>query len=122
MRVVDARDKNDAAGIKAGRKVLGTEIANPSMSVMIIRGDSPEVSRFVDLASVRCDPFPWRQGVWVRKDFIFPQDKLEQWFGDHDDACAVILDLQDRPAEWLKPQTRVFAIELAWLRAEGKAP
>jgi hypothetical protein len=119
MRVVDAKSKTDTAGIKAGRKVLAAEIANPSMSVMIIRGDAPQVSTFVDNASLRCDPFPWRQGVWVRKPFIFPTNKLKKWFGGHDSACAVILSLNDEPVEWLVADTEIFDLELAWLRAEG---
>lgn len=121
MRVVDAKSKTDTAGIEAGQKVLATEIANPSMSVMIIRGESPQVSTFVDNASVRCDPFPWRQGVWVRKDFIFPESKLEEWFGGHKFACAVILNLQDQPVEWLAADTEIIDLELAWLRAERRS-
>lgn len=120
MRIVDAQNKEDAEGIKAGRKILATEIANPSMSVMIIRGDNPQVSQFVDNAGVRCDPFPWRQAIWVRKDFIFPAGKQQEWFDGHDSACAVILDLDDRPVEWLDDDATLFGIERAWLRAEGK--
>lgn len=120
MRVVDAESKSDAAGIAAGRKVLATEIANPSMSVMIVRGATAEVSQFIDRASARCDPFPWRQGVWVRKDFIFPAGKIGEWFDGHDDACAVILDLDDQPARWLEPDAMLIDIERAWLQAEGR--
>lgn len=119
MRIVDAKNQNDSAAIAAGRKVLEAEIANPSLSVMIIRGESIEASHFVDRASARCDVFPWRQGVWVRKEFIVPAGKRTEWFGGHDDACAVILDLKDRPTQWLRADAELIDIEIAWLNAEG---
>lgn len=121
MRIVDAQDSNDTASITAGRAVIKAEIDNPSLSVMIVRGESIAVSHFVDRASARCDPFPWRQGVWVRKTFILPPSKATKWFGGHDDACAVILDLKDRPAQWLMPDAELIDIELAWLQAESQS-
>ena len=121
MRIVDAQDKNDTASIAAGRAVIKAEIDNPSLSVMIVRGESTEVSHFVDRASARCDPFPWRQGVWVRKAFIMPSAKATKWFGGHDDACAVILDLKDRSAQWLTPDAELIDIEIAWSTAEGRS-
>jgi len=120
MRVVDAMNNSDAVAIAAGRKVLEAEIANPSLSVMIVRGETTAISHFVDRASARCDPFPWRQGVWVRKEFILPAGKLIEWFGGHDDACAVVLDLRDRPAQWLAADAELFDIETAWSLAEGQ--
>lgn len=121
MRILDAKNNKDSVAINRGRTILEAEVANPSLSVMIIRGDSTEVSGFVDRASVRCDPFPWRQGVWARKEYIIPPARLNQWFAAHPDACAVILDLQDEAAEWLTDDTQLFEIELAWLRAEGRS-
>lgn len=49
MRIVDAENKKDAAAISAGRKVLAAEIADPSLSVMIVRGESTETSHFLQL-------------------------------------------------------------------------
>lgn len=121
MRVVDVRDSDEDGDIAEGRKILRTEIDHPSQSVMIVRGKSAEVSRFVDLASVRSDAFPWRAGVWVRDDRIFQDGELDAWFGGHDEACAVILSLNDAPVQWLAADTVVFDIEMAWLSAEGHA-
>jgi hypothetical protein len=121
MRIVDVRDDHVDEDIKEGRAILRSEIDHPSMSVMVIRGDSPEVSRFVDLASARCDPFPWRSGVWVRDDRIFPAGKAKSWFSGHEEACAVILDLNDDPVEWLTEDAELIDIEMKWLAAEGRA-
>jgi hypothetical protein len=105
--------------VQEGRKILSAEIAHPSMSVMIVRGNTPAVSKFVDNASARCDPFPWRSGVWVRDARIFSPQNLKDWFEGHATSCAVILDLNDRPAEWLDENATLFDIEQAWLGAEG---
>lgn len=121
MRVVDVRDDHVDEDVKEGRGILKAEIDHPSMSVMIIRGDAAEISKFVDKASARCDPFPWRTGVWVRDDRAFPAGKAKAWFGGHDDACAVILDLNDDPAGWLAADAELIDIEQTWLQAEGKS-
>lgn len=121
MRVVDVGDSNPQGDIEEGRKILRTEIEHPSQSVMIVRGATPAVSRFVDLASVRSDAFPWRVGVWVRNDQIFQDGEEDAWFGGHDEACAVILSLNDDPVEWLGENDGLFDIEMTWLRAEGHA-
>jgi hypothetical protein len=121
MRVVDVDDNNADGDIADGRQILDAEIAHPSQTVMIVRGSTAAVSKFVDLASVRSDAFPWRSGVWVRDDRIFRQDQHDAWFGGHAQACAVILSLNDQPAEWLNQDADLFDIEVAWLRAEGHA-
>ena len=121
MRIVDVRDDHVEEDIREGRAILKSEIEHPSMSVMIIRGESPEVSRFADFAGARCDPFPWRSGVWVRDERILSAGKVKSWFGGHDEACAVILDLNDNPAEWLTEDEGLFDIEMKWLSAEGRA-
>jgi hypothetical protein len=121
MRVVDIRQTNVDEDIREGRRIVQSEINNPSMSVLIIRGASADVSRFVDLASARCDPFPWRSGVWVRDERIFKTEDKARWFDGHDDACGVLLDLNDRPSAWLRANAQLFDIEQAWLSAEGRA-
>ena len=121
MRVVDVRDDHVDEDIKEGRNILKSEIDHPSMSVLIARGNSPEISKFVDRASARCDPFPWRSGVWVRDERVLSTGKAKTWFAGHDDACAVILDLNDNPAAWLTADAELFDIEQAWLQAEGRA-
>lgn len=119
MRIVDVRPGHDE-DVAEGQKVLKGEIEHPSMTVMIIRGSTPEIGQFADRAGTRCDPFPWRSAVWVKNDRIFTPQNKDSWFKDHDDACAVILDLNDRPADWLKPADTLFRIEQAWLAAEGR--
>lgn len=121
MRVVDVDDSNADSDIAEGRKILDTEIAHPAQTVMIVRGATASVSKFVDLASVRSDAFPWRTGVWIRDDRIFRQDQLASWFDSHAGACAVILSLNDQPVEWLDANAQLYDIEMAWLRAEGHA-
>jgi hypothetical protein len=118
MRIVDVRPGH-AEDVDGGRKVLDAEIAHPSISIMIIRGSTPEIGQFTDRAGTRSDPFPWRSAVWVKNDAIFTPQNKARWFGGRDEACAVILDLNDEPAEWLKPADTLFRIEQAWLSAEG---
>jgi hypothetical protein len=120
MRIVDVRQDHEQEDIFEGRKVIDIEIGHPSMSVMIIHGNTAAVSKFANLASARCDPFPWRSGVWVRDDRIFTAENKKEWFEGHDTACAVILDLNDRPAERLLEDATLFDIEQAWLSAEGR--
>jgi hypothetical protein len=121
MRIVDVRQGHEQEDIEEGQRVLDAEIAHPSMSVMIIRWNTSEMSKFVDRVGTRCDPFPWRSAVWVKNDAIFTQKNQEDWFDGHDKACAVILDLNDEPAEWLEPDATLFDIEQAWLSAEGRS-
>ena len=120
MRVLDVREDHVDDDIREGRRIMNAEIDHPSMSVIIIRGNSPRSSRFVDNASARCDPFPWRSGVWVRNEQIFTS-KAKAWFNGHADSCAVILDLNDEPASWLAEDAELFDIEQAWLQAEGRS-
>ena len=121
MRVVDVRNDHIDEDVAEGRRILQAEINHPSMSVLIVRGTSADISGFVDKASVRCDPFPWRSGVWVRDERVFESGDRTRWFGGHDDACAVFLDFQDRPTSWLAADAELFDIEKAWLRAEGRS-
>jgi len=45
MRTIDAKNKKDAAAISTERKVLAAEIADPSLNVIIVRGESTEKRR-----------------------------------------------------------------------------
>ena len=118
MRVVDVDANTAEEDVAEGRKIVEAEIAHPSQTVMIVRGNTAAVSKFVDRASVRSDAFPWRSGVWVRDDRIFLDGQQEEWFDGHAEACAVILDLNDAAVELLEQDALLLHIEMAWLRAE----
>jgi hypothetical protein len=120
MRVVDIRPGHEAEDIQYGRGALAAEIQHPAKTVMIIRGASPQISHFADKANARCAPFPWRSAVWLMDPRIFSARQEEEWFADHAESCAVILDLKDDPASWLAETASAYDIEMAWLNAEGK--
>ena len=121
MRVLSVRPDHVAGDIQSGRTILQDAVANPSKTLMIMRGQGPETSRFADKAAARSDPFPWRDVVWVTDDRIFPAGSLDRWFDGHPNDCAVILDLRDRPTVWLPVTAQLFEIEDAFLAAEGRA-
>jgi hypothetical protein len=73
---------------------------------------------FADRAASRSDPFPYRVVVWIKAEQLLSDDNVISWFRDHDDACAVVLDLEDRPVEWLNSDSSLRVIELAFLRGQ----
>jgi hypothetical protein len=121
MRVLAIRPGREAEDIQSGRAILQDSLAHPSKTVMIIRRSGPEITRFADKAGARGDPFPWREVVWITDQQLFPPGQEAEWFDLHETACAVILDIRDRPAAWLEPAARLFEIEDAFLVAESRA-
>lgn len=119
MRVADVRPDHRLEDIERGQGAIDAEVGDPAKTVMIVRRDTPDVSLFVDRASTRSDVFPWRGGVWVKHRDVFRSGEEETYFAGHPQACAVILDLQDRPTEWLSSSATLFDIEQAWLRTEA---
>lgn len=120
MRVLTVRATSVPQDIKSGRDILLTTIRHPSKTVMIIRGVTPEITRFADKSASRSDPFPWRDVVWVTDQRLMQAEEEHAWFDDHPTACAVILDLRDLPAAWLDASAHLFDIEMAFLGVEGR--
>jgi hypothetical protein len=120
MRVLSVRAGFENADIESGRAILSETIRHPSKTVMIIRRVGPEITRFADKAATRSDPFPWREIAWVTDQRIFRPGEENSLFGGHPEACAVTLDLRDRPTAWLDPSAQLFDIEVAYLGAEGR--
>jgi len=122
MRILDVRDGNKD-DIEKGRAILLSEIAHPSKTVMIIRGDGPEIALFADAADGRSAPFPWREVVWVKNHSIFEDGQEKELFsGGNDKSCAVMLDLDDTPLVWLSADSNPLQIEKAFLKAGGNQP
>lgn len=117
MRILDVRTSDEAADIQKGRGTLQAEISHPSKTVMIIRGNSPEISRFADAAAGRAAPFPWREVVWVKSNKIFESGQEKQLFGSGSNNCAVILNLEDKPTAYLTLDSSLLDIEEAFLEA-----
>jgi len=122
MRILDVRDGNKD-DIEKGQAILLAEIAHPSKTVMIIRGDGPEIAQFADAAAGRSDPFPWREVVWVKNNSIFKDGQEKRLFPKgNDKSCAVILDLDDTPLVWLSADSNPLQIEKAFLKAGSNQP
>lgn len=119
MRVLSVRPGKQAEDIELGRATLAAAIADPATTVMIIRGDGPEVMAFANLASGRAIPFRWRDVVWVADSRIFRAGEEGRLFPAGKPACAVVLDLRDEPVAWLAPDALKFDIEDAFLSAGG---
>lgn len=119
MRILDVRTSDEAADIQKGRGTLLAEISHPSKTVMIIRGNNPEISRFADAAAGRAAPFPWREVVWVKNSKIFEIGQETQLFGSDASNCAVILNLEDKPTAFLPADSSLLDIEEAFLDTGG---
>jgi hypothetical protein len=120
MRILDVRvgTANEANDIALGRTTLQAEISHPAKTIMVIRGSGAEISLFADRASGRTSAFPWREVVWVKNNKIFNVGQENMLFpGNYTEHCAVILDLADQPAVWLKVDSSVPDIEDAFLEA-----
>jgi hypothetical protein len=120
MRVLSVRADSKKADIASGREILAHVVSDPTTTVMVIRGNGPEVTRIADKAAVRADPFPWRNVVWVTDTDIFAPADEKRLFGGHPQACAVVLDFQGKPISWLESDAQLFDIETAFLDAEGE--
>lgn len=118
MRVLAVRNGHEAEDIASGQAILQSEIAHPAKTVMVVVGDTPEITRFADSAGARSDPFPFREAVWVKDTRIIDNTPRSEWFQSHESACAVVLDFDDRPSGWLGPGASLFEIEMAFLKAQ----
>ena len=62
-----------------------------------------------------------REGVWLKMSDADLQTVLADhpsWFEDHDEACAVVLDGEDKPSQWLEANVSGRKLERALLNAE----
>lgn len=117
MRILPVRTGREDEDIASGRNTLAAEMAHPAKTVMVIRGNTPEVAQFADLAAARSDAFGFREAVWVQDDRIFTPVQLG-WFQGRAQTCAVVLNFDDQPIEWLTPDAMLFDIERAFLRGQ----
>lgn len=120
MRILDIRPGHEQEDTEEGRRILADEIAKPSYTLIIIRGAGPTMHEFAERAAARAEPFPWRGAVWVKDARIFTDGQEQAFFAGHAPACAVILDVDDVPAQWLTNDASAMDIERAWLRAEQR--
>lgn len=118
MRVLDLRLGHEEEDRQWGRYVIQTEVAHPSKTVMLIRGDSPEVAHLADRAATRSNGLGWREVIWVRDHSLFPDDTELRWFGYEDRYAAVVLDFNDAPAARLDMSATLYDIEQAFLAAQ----
>ncbi len=121
MRILDVRPGHAREDIRESRAALRSVLDHPAMVAMIVRGRSPEVSRFADRAERRAAPFPFREVVWVRDRRIFEPGQEESLFEGEDEWCAVVLDLNDEPVVWLADHASDLDIELAFLDAQSSS-
>lgn len=117
MRIFNIRSGSQKEDIEKAQQFINAEIAHPAKNVVIIWGDTPEVDAFADLVAARCDNFPNREAILIRNTDIFNDVQKTAWLKGHDDANAVIIDLDDQPTEWLSVDASLRTIEKALLRA-----
>lgn len=120
MLILDIRPGHEEEDTQSGRRILATEIAKPSCTVIVIRGAGPGVSAFAELAAARADPVPAREAIWVKDARIFAVGQEQALFAGHENACAAIIDLDDVPARWLAKDASAMDIERAWLQVEER--
>lgn len=104
------------------RDVLSTVIARKANIIMIVRGDSPEISAFVDKSASLCAEIAWQEVIWVMNPSIFEPDQEENFFRQHTSDrsyCAAILNYNDVPAAWLKVDDPLDDIFLGFLYARA---
>ncbi len=119
MRILDVTKSTAQADIDKARAIVIAEISHPSKVVMIIRGSSPEVGQFADRANGRAVAFPFREVLWIKNAAIFETGQESALFTNHGTACAVVLDLNDQPAAWLKTSDGAYQVEKAFLKAQA---
>ena len=120
MQILAVRSSQKAEDIRTARAIITAAIAHPEKSVMIIRGDSQEISHFANRASGIAARFPWREVLWVQEPEIFETKFERDMFGAGEAACAVILDLNDQPAITLTEDASLFEIDRAFRTAEAR--
>lgn len=98
MRILDVDPDDQDNSIESGRAVVRAEIEHPSKTIVLIRGDSPQIARFADRASAQCDSVVWREAVWVKDSRIFPEGWEERFFGSdsEDECCGVVVGDNDQ--------------------------
>ena len=119
MRILVVRDGHVTEDVSQGRAVLTSEIGHPSKIVMIIRGDSAEISRFADKADGRAAPFAFREVVWVKDIRIFSEGQEAGLFENEPQWCAVVLNLEDEPVVWLTADASTFDVDMSFLDAQA---
>jgi hypothetical protein len=123
MRTLDVRNGHVEEDIASGREILHYEITITPKTVVVIRGNTPEITRFADKVAGRCDPFPWREAIWVKDDRIFggfPEAELTTLFPESDDRslCGVIIYLDNKPVKWMKSSLKRSQIDRALREVE----
>lgn len=119
MRVLTVRADHVDADVAAGIDVLKSEIQHPAKVVMVVRGTAPEVGRFADRAEARASVVPYRSVIWVQDERILDAFGGEL-FEAGGSACAVIVDLDDQPAEYLEPDASLYDIDRAFRTVEAR--
>lgn len=124
MRALNIRDGiNDFKTVlEQRRSVLRTAIAQPAHIIMLVRGDGPEISAFVDKSASLCSEIAWQEVIWVMNRAIFESGQEEKFFDKHtsdNNYCAAILNFNDVPAAWLKVDDPLDDIFLGFLYARA---
>ena len=103
--------------VAEAKRIVKSEIEDSEKILMVIRGTGTDVSSFADDAAIRADAMPWREAVWLKmadEDVDKVIADFENWFADHHDACAAILDFNGTAKEWLKSDATLFNIDTAF--------
>lgn len=111
MRILDVRSFSSGGDVRSARRILAAEIEDPNKVLLIIRGDSPEIGMFAERARHATDGVGFREAIWVRNTVIFEDGQEEAWFGDDQNACAVVLNFGDEPVGLLSSDDTLFRID-----------
>ena len=111
MRILDVRPLSASVDIRTARQILAAEIADPDKVLLIIRGDSPDIGMFAERARHTTDGVGFRESLWIRNPAIFDDGQEQEWFGDDETACSVVLDFHDRPVGLLRSDDSLFRID-----------
>lgn len=117
MRMLEAAPSCGIKEAEIARQILLDEITKPNRVVVVIRGNSPEIATFADRVDRVIGSSPWRQAIWVRDSRIMKKKDEDRWFGNAENACAVVLNFQDEPTGTLHADSSIYDIELSLIEA-----
>ena len=88
-------------------------------TIMLVRGDDPDVRSFVPNALDAAKEGARRVVVWVKKSSLLSEEEQKEYFGEGERVLASVVSIGGRPGGWItRDRLRVEDADFAFSKAE----